>query len=284
MGALMKRKLFCEISPITYNISIFKERAKKHIKNFFSGKKFAKEKLSDRLPYLVYSHSSLIRRKLNNVDLQLQENKAVNLALTTPKVSGVVIKPGETFSFWTLVGICSAKDGYLPGLTISNGKTGSGTAGGMCQFTNLIHWLVLHTNLDIVEYHHHNGLDLFPDFGRQIPFGTGTSIFYNALDYQFKNNTDATFQIIVYTTDEYLCGEIRTDKGPKVKYHIYEEDAYFEKKGENYFRHNKVFRKCVDVVTGNTLSNELVCENYAKVAYDASFIDPTKMRHEEIKI
>ena len=32
--------------------------------------------------------------------LQLQENKATNLALTTPKVNGVLIRPGEVFSFW----------------------------------------------------------------------------------------------------------------------------------------------------------------------------------------
>jgi vancomycin resistance protein VanW len=285
MGEFMKRKLFCEISPLAYEISSIKEHTIRHIKNFFSGKKFAKERINEKLPILVYNHTSLIRRKLNNVDLQLQENKAKNLGLATPKVNGILIKPGETFSFWKLVGKCKEKYGYLPGLTITNGTVSSGTAGGMCQFTNLIHWMVLHTELKIVEHHHHNGLDLFPDFGRQVPFGTGTSIVYNTLDYQFTNNTDSTFQIIVYTDDEYLCGEIRTDKEPKVSFHIYEDEAYFEKIGEDYFRHNKIYRKCNDVITGNELSNELICENNAKVAYDPSFIDPEKIKHkDEIKI
>ena len=41
-----------------------------------------------------------------------------------------------------------------------------------------------------IEHHHHDALDLFPDYNRQIPFGTGTSIAYNYLDYRFKNTTN----------------------------------------------------------------------------------------------
>lgn len=92
---------------------------------------------------------------------------------------------------------------------ISLGQSAAGIAGGMCQFTNLIHWMVLHTPLEIVEHHHHDDLDLFPDFHRQIPFGTGTSIFYNYLDYRFRNPTDSTYQLLVWTTDTHLCGELR---------------------------------------------------------------------------
>lgn len=53
----------------------------------------------------------------------------------------------------------------------------------MCQFTNLIHWLILHSPLDIIEHHHHNRFDLFPDHNKKIPFGTGTSIMYNYIEY-----------------------------------------------------------------------------------------------------
>lgn len=106
----------------------------------------------------------------------------------------------------------------------------------MCQFTNLIHWMVLHSPLEIIEHHHHNNIDMFPDYGRQIPFGTGTSIMYNYLDYQFVDNTNQTFQLIVYTDGEYLCGELRSDKGLEVACHIHEENQYFNKVGEDYYR------------------------------------------------
>ena len=200
----MKRKLFCQISPTTYRISVQKCRCMRHLRDWTSGKTFAAEKSDEPLPMLIYRHKSLIRRKLGNVHMDLQENKAVNLSLAAPKVTGILIRPGETFSFWHLVGSLSPKKGYLEGLAISNGEPKRGTGGGMCQFTNLIHWMILHTPLQIVEHHHHDGLDLFPDFNRQIPFGTGTSIVYNYLDYRFYNPTDATYQLIVYVTDN-IC-------------------------------------------------------------------------------
>ncbi len=265
-----RRKLFCEISPLTYKISVFKCRSLRRIKDAFSFNRFAVKKTSDLLPVLIYSHKSLMRRKLGNTEMQLQENKVVNLNIAAPKVTGVLIAPGETFSFWKLVGSYSEKKGYKEGLTISNGNTSQGIGGGLCQFTNLIHWLVLHAPLEIVEHHHHGGMDLFPDFGRQIPFGTGTSVVYNYLDYRFKNNTDKIFQLIVYTTDEYLCGELRCSAGLGIKYHIKSENERFVKTDDVVYRKGEVYRECIDKLTGNIISRELIKSNCAKVMYDTS--------------
>ena len=264
----MKRKLFCEISPTTYRISRRKRIVMRCISDFLCGKTFANKKVDEKLPTLIYQHSSLIRRTLGNTDIQLQENKACNLSLAAPKVTGIIIRPGETFSFWRLVGSTSAKKGYKSGLTISNGTAKAGIGGGMCQFTNLIHWMILHTPFEIVEHHHHDQYDLFPDFNRQIPFGTGTSVAYNYLDYRFKNTTQNTFQLIAYVTDTHLCGELRCDGNLEVKYHIHVEDECFIREGENVFREGKIYRTCIDKKTGNTLSRELIRTNHAKVLYD----------------
>ncbi|MCL2362975.1 MAG: VanW family protein [Defluviitaleaceae bacterium] len=147
----MNRRLFCEISPLTYAISVRKMRVLRHVKNLTA--KFAKTK-APSLPTLIYKHESLIRRKLGDVDMQLQENKAVNLSLAAPKINSVIIRPGEVFSFWKLVGPCTKGKGYKEGLTISRSKASKDIGGGMCQFSNLIHWLVLHSPLEIVEHHH----------------------------------------------------------------------------------------------------------------------------------
>ncbi|WP_243122496.1 VanW family protein [Clostridium sp. KNHs216] len=265
-----KRKLFCEISPFTYKLSLLKCRVIRHVLNFTCLKKFAITKSNESLPVLVYRHKSLIRRKLGNVDVQLQNNKAVNLNIAAPKVSNVMIRPGECFSFWKLVGSCTVKKGYKEGLTISNGQLGKDVGGGMCQFTNLIHWMILHTPMQIVEHHHHDGMDLFPDYGRQIPFGVGTSIMYNYLDYRFINPTEYVFQLIVYTTSEYLCGELRADKELPYKYHIKLTDEFFSKEADGIFRNNCIYRECYDKKTGNLITKELMKRNHAKVMYDTS--------------
>ncbi len=264
----MKRKLFCEISPFTYKISVLKCRTIKRIKNVLSGQRFAKKKSDERLPVEIYKHSSLIRRTLGNVDKELQDNKAVNLSIAAPKVDGIIIKPGEVFSFWKLVGATTKGKGYKDGLTISNAQTSRGIGGGMCQFTNLIHWMVLHSPLEIVEHHHHDGFDLFPDFNRKVPFGTGTSIVYNYLDYRFKNNTDAEFQLIVYVTDTHLCGELRADREIDFEYKIEAEDECFVREGDTVYRRGRVYREVVDKVSGSLIKKELLRENNAKVLYD----------------
>ncbi len=266
----MKRKLFCEISPLTYKISVFKCIVLRKIRDFVSKEKFAVKKSDCLLPAVVYKHNSLIRRTLGNVDPVLQDNKAVNLAISAPKVNGIIIAPGETFSFWKLVGYCGKKEGYKEGLTLSNGTTSKGIGGGMCQFTNLIHWMVLHSPLEITEHHHHDRFDLFPDFGRKVPFGTGTAIMYNYLDYRFKNNTNQPWQIVVYTDGKYLFGELRTTEPLDVKYHINSVNERFVEEADGVYRTGEVVRKCIECKTGSVLSEEIIRRNHAKVLYDTS--------------
>ena len=117
----MRRRLFCEISPFTYYLSVKKERLKRYVKDWLTGFRFAKSR-REPLPIVIYRHNSLIRRKLGNVNMDLQENKAINLAIAAPRVNRILIKPNETFSFWGLVGCPTKAEGYREGLTISCGR------------------------------------------------------------------------------------------------------------------------------------------------------------------
>ena len=117
----MKRKLFCEISPLTYRISTKKEILMRKIRDLPLRGKFARVRQEELLPVRIKKHASLIRRRLGNVDMQLQENKAVNLSLAAPCIDRVLIRPGETFSFWMLVRGADRKQRYLDGLNLETG-------------------------------------------------------------------------------------------------------------------------------------------------------------------
>lgn len=266
---MAKRKLFCEISPMTYKISVWKCKLVRYIKNMLHQNHFAKRK-GDSLPHLVYEHHSLIRRTLGNVDSVLQDNKAINLALAAEKINGILIYPKETFSFWHLVGNCSKEKGYKEGLIIQKGKVQSGIGGGMCQFTNLIHWLVLHSDLNISEHHHHDGFDLFPDCDRKVPFGTGTSILYNYLDYRFTNNTDKVFQLLVWCDETHLNGELRCSEPLAIDVSIYTEDEYFSLEEDGVYRNGRVIRQVLNKQTAETIEKKVIKENHAKVMYEIS--------------
>ena len=264
----MERKLFCEISPFTYRLSMEKEILKRHLKDLLHKTAFAREREESPLPVLVYKHNSLIRRRLGNVNMQLQENKATNLALAVTHIDGLVIRPGETFSVWKLIGRTTKRKGYKEGLTIAKGQPSQGIGGGMCQLSNLIHWMVLHSDLTITEHHHHDGLDLFPDFGRQIPFGTGTSISYNYIDYRVKNETDNTYQLRLSVDDEYLCGELRAQEQLPHTFHIHAENEQFVREGDVVYRNGQVYRDIIDRSTGQCIDSQLIRTNHARVMYD----------------
>lgn len=272
------RRLFCDLSPCCYAISVFKGCLARRLRDLFSRERFARVRTAEALPVRIYRHKSLIRRRLGGVEMELQENKAVNLALAAPRISGVLIRPGETFSLWRLVGRTSVRKGYREGLIIKRGSPDRGIGGGLCQLSNLIHWIVLHTPFVITEYHHHDGVDLFPDFGRQVPFGVGTSISYNYLDYRFRNETDQTFRLVVHTDETYLTAELQAEHALETAYHIESRDEHFIREGGVYFRCGEVRRRTVDKRSGRTLADELLKVNRARVMYDARHLAAEKIR------
>ena len=277
---IVGRKLFCDINPTTYKISLEKEIFKRNVKDLFSEEKIAKQHSKEVLPNIVKSHSSILIRKLNGVDLRLQENKVTNIMLACNKVNGLIIHPGETFSFWKTVGKATQKKGYKEGLVISSKGLTSGYGGGLCQMDNMIHWLVLNSPLEVTELHHHSDA-LFPDERRRVPFGTGTSVSYNNIDYRFRNNTDQDVQILVWIEDGELLGELRSEREFPYRYKLIEENHHFKKEGDKYYRISQVYRLVIDRATNEVLNKELILDNHSAVLYDYSLIPEDQIRNDD---
>lgn len=275
----MKRHLFCELGPTCYTISLHKEILKRNIKDFFSTDKFASTKSDKELDNLIKSHFSLIVRQLLGVDEQLQISKKANIELSSNSINGIIIKPGEVFSFWKTVGKPTVKKGYKDGLVLTKKGIDKGIGGGLCQMANMIHWLILNSPLEVVELHHHSD-SLFPDSNRRVPFGTGTSICYNALDYRFKNNTDQNIQILCWCQDNYLMGELRSEKAFPYRYSIVEEDDCYIKEGKDYYRISKVYQLKIDK-NNNVVDKKLVLDNHSFVMYDHSLIPQEKIKQND---
>ena len=272
----MKRRLFCTLGPRCYRISVEKEILKRKIKDLFHHVEFAKQR-DGEFPNIVKGHRSVIARRLNGVELRLQENKATNLKLACEKLNGVVIRPGEVFSFWELVGRPTKRKGYKEGLVISKSMLTSGIGGGLCQMANMVHWLVLNSPLTDTELHHHSDA-LFPDERRRVPFGTGTSVSYNYIDYRFKNDTDQSLQLLTWIEDGDLCGELRSENPFPYRYRLEEEDHHFSMEDGIFYRISKVFRLVIDRESGNVLKKELILDNHSKVMYDYSLIPEDQIR------
>lgn len=276
----MSRKLFCDISPTTYKISVKKEIMVRNLKDFFSFEKIAKTKISQELPILVKGHTSILVRKLHGVDLKLQENKVTNIKIACNKINGLIIHPGETFSYWKMIGNPTRENGFVDGLVIGRNGFYAGVGGGLCQMANMIHFLVLNSPLTVTELHHHSDA-LFPDERRRVPFGTGTSVRYNNCDYRFKNTTDQDVQIIVWCEKGELCGELRTTKQFPYRYKLVEENHHYKKEGKDYFRISQVYRIIIDRKTNKEVKKELILNNHSCVMYDHNLIPEAEIRNDD---
>lgn len=275
----MGRKLFCDISPTTYKISVKKEIMLRNIKDFFSMEKIAKNKIDSELPNLVKGHSSILVRRLHGVDIKLQEQKVTNIKLACDKINGLVIHPGETFSYWKMVGNPTRENGFVEGLVIGRNGFYAGVGGGLCQMANMVHYLVLNSPLTVTELHHHSDA-LFPDERRRVPFGTGTSVRYNNVDYRFKNTTDQDVQILVWCEDGNLCGELRSEKAFPYRYKLVEENHHYRKEGKEYFRISEVYRVIIDRETNKEVGKELILDNHSCVMYDHNLIPKDEIRND----
>ena len=214
--------------------------AKRLLKWHFSGVKYSKINRETHCPNVWIEHKSTLLRKLKDVDMYLQYNKITNLKLAIAKIDGVVIKPGEVFSIWRMVGRPTKRKGYKEGMMIHNGKVATGIGGGLCQLGNLIYWMALHSPLTIKERWRHS-FDVFPDVNRTIPFACGATLAYNYIDLQLENRTDITFKLNLWLDDEFLHGTLCGDYQPDSKYEIIESDQRFELQWwGGYTRHNRI--------------------------------------------
>jgi len=269
---LWKRgSLFCEINPTCYAISLQKEIFKRHIKDFFGKDKFAKRIKKLKLPNIVAEHHSNMIKRAPGVDLTHQLNKAVNINIAGNKISGIIIRPGEVFSFWKTVGKTTKRKGYKEGRIIEKNRLIAGIGGGLCNLGHTINLLVLHSPLTVTEFHKHSDA-LAPDEGKRVPFNAGTSVCYNHIDYRFKNTTDQDVQLLVWCEGEILYAELRSEKPFPYRYEIVEEDHHFKKEGKKFYRNSKIYRNVIDKKTNEIIEKELILDNHSEVMFDYSLI------------
>jgi vancomycin resistance protein VanW len=267
MRALVTRKQrFSERHPSVYPLAVWVHRTRRRMSWVTSRTDWATSRIVAELPVRIKPHKSLLLRQLGESEMYLQHNKVTNLAIAAGKIDGLLIQPGETFSFNRVVGNCTRRRGYVEGMRLSNGEAAAGVGGGICQLANLLHWMVLHSDLTVTERSEHS-FDPFPDNGRVLPWGTGCSIVYNYVDLQFRNDTDRTYQLRVKVGERYLEGQLRADSTQQLSYSVESRAERFYRLGTDYFRANQIWRTQTDRRTGNTVGEELVRRNCALVKY-----------------
>lgn len=118
--------------------------------------------------------------------------RTTNLRLAMNKLNGVVVAPGETFSYNKTLGKRTAEAGYREAGGYAGGRVVQTLAGGICQISSTLYDAVLYANLDIVERHNHMFLAGY------VGAGKDATVVYGSLDFKFKNTRK--YPIMIKTT------------------------------------------------------------------------------------
>ncbi len=118
------------------------------------------------------------------------KNRSTNISLASAKINGIVIMPGEVFSYNQTVGQRTAAAGFKSAGAYSNGQVINTIGGGICQVSSTLYNAVLLSNLEIVERTNH-----YFDTG-YVPAGRDATVSWGGPDFKFKNNRNYPIKIV----------------------------------------------------------------------------------------
>lgn len=110
-----------------------------------------------------------------------------NIELAASRVNGVLVAPGEIFSFNDAVGEISSKTGYSTAYIISQGRTVLGDGGGVCQVSTTLFRAALDAGLPIIKRNAHSYRVSY--YEQDSAPGIDATIYSPSVDLRFKNDT-----------------------------------------------------------------------------------------------
>ncbi len=115
------------------------------------------------------------------------ESRIYNLSLAASRVNGILVAPGEVFSFNNTIGDVSSFTGYKQAYIIQNGRTVLGDGGGVCQVSTTLFRAALNAGLPIVERNQHAYRVRY--YEEDSPPGLDAAVYIPGIDLKFKNDT-----------------------------------------------------------------------------------------------
>lgn len=148
-----------------------------------------------------------------SIDLSIAVSpmNAENACLAGTMLDGVVVNPGEEFSFNDTVGRRTIDKGFSAGYIASQSRSDMAVGGGVCMTASILHQAVKAAGLEVLERHNHCIRISY------LPLGEDAAVQYGVQDFRFRNNLNVPV-IIRTTVDDSLKIAITTEDKPKFVY------------------------------------------------------------------
>lgn len=246
-------------------------RKKQRVFCFYLGMRMDREHYSktqkkERLPYLLFESACPMYNENTGFDMAYQENKVHNLKLAAAKLDGLLIRPGETFSFCLATRFADRETPYKDGLAVVDGKLTAAYGGGLCQITNLLFWVFLHSPLTIVERHGHLVKD-FPEPPSDAPIGVDATIAEGWKDLKVKNETEQTFQISVAFDETHIIGRLYVEKEPLFFWKVENKNTVYSQKEGRVYEEVDVIQEKISLRNGEMQDQRVMYRNRCEIRY-----------------
>lgn len=247
-----------------------------YLKMRMDGVRYARRRSRERLPEPLFESRCPMINPGTGFDLRYQENKVHNLKLAAGKLDGLLIGPGEVFSFYQAVRGADRETPYKEGLAEVNGKLTTEYGGGLCMLSNLLFWTLLHTRLTAAERHGHREKE-FPEPESDAVRGVDAAVAEGWLDLKLRNDTRTTYQIGVGFEDDCIVGRVWADSPADLGLRVFNGPVRYRREGGAVWELAPVLRQ------GRSGPAETLYVNRCRIGYplpEGTEIETEEERHE----
>lgn len=146
----------------------------------------------------IRSQVTLLNKAVTPISKDSSNERTNNIRVAFGKINGVILEPGQTFSFNSTVGARTTENGFKYAIEYVNGEEEMGIGGGVCQASTTVYLAALQSGLQITKRTPHS------DPVSYTTFGQDATVYYSRdrkIDFAFKNNTNSKIYITAYVEE-----------------------------------------------------------------------------------
>ena len=119
-----------------------------------------------------------------------------NINLATEKINGIILMPGETFSYNGTVGERTIGRGFQEAAAYSNGEVVQEVGGGICQVSSTLYCASLYSRMTIVDRTNHYFRVTY------LPLGQDATVSWDEPDFKFRNDREYPVKIVAWCDND----------------------------------------------------------------------------------
>lgn len=160
----------------------------------------ASQKISDPMVTILEEEEPRVLLSSQQSEIDPQDPRAGNVELACQAMDGLVLEPGEEFSFNTTVGERTEEKGYVAASVFDGDDTVIG--GGIGQAASMLYCATLKLDLEQLE---RAGNTYAVDY---VPLGLDAAVYWDVTDYRFRNTLEHSLEIRASVTDGIVAVEL----------------------------------------------------------------------------